>query len=77
MPAISDIHYCTQCRHKMIWECAIRLRTYPYDMYSMQEDTYKPRLLQYSGGIAKLEFTCKNCKQVDIVNYNVYNSHTD
>lgn len=76
MPKISDIHYCTKCGYKMIWECGIRLRTTPFDIYSILENTYKPHLLDYNGGIAKLKFTCKKCNQIDIVNYDIYNSRT-
>lgn len=76
MPKISDIHYCTKCGYKMIWEYGIRLRTIPFDIYSIREDTYRPKLLNYDGEIAKLEFTCKKCKQTDIVNYDIYNSRT-
>ena len=76
MPKINNIHYCSKCGHKMIWEYGIRLRIFPVDIYSIREDTYRPRLLNYNGGIAKLQFTCEKCKQVDIVNYDIYTSCT-
>lgn len=76
MPKISDVHYCSNCGNKMIWECGIRLRRLPYDIYSIRENAYKPLLLEHNGNVAKLQFTCKKCKQVDIIDYDIYNSCT-
>lgn len=70
MIKLSDTYYCPKCRHKMNWEQALNTRSRDYTPYSMYADTYRPEVLEYNGHIVKLRFTCRKCKNVEVINYN-------
>lgn len=74
MIKLNDIYYCPNCGHKMIWEKLINTRTRDRTVYSIYVDTYKPELLAYDGQIVKLRFTCRKCKNVEVIDYNTRTS---
>ena len=74
MIKLSNIYYCPKCRYKMIWEKLLNTRSRDGKVYSIYEDTYKPELLKFDGKIAKLRFTCKKCKNIEIIDYNTCTS---
>lgn len=76
MIKLSDIYYCPKCRYKMIWEQVLNTRSRDGIPYSMFVDTYKPEILEFNGQIVKLQFTCRKCKNVEVINYNTCTSDT-
>lgn len=71
MIKLNDIYYCPKCHHKMIWEKVLNTRSRECTPFSIYVDTYKPELLEYNGQIVKLRFTCRKCKNVEVINYNI------
>ena len=74
MIKLNDIYYCPKCGNKMIWEQVLNTRSRYYTPYSMYVDTYKPEILEYDGKIVKLRFTCRKCKNAEVINYNTCTS---
>ena len=76
MIKLKDVYCCPKCRHKMIWERVLNTRSRDGTPYSMLVDTYKPEILEFNGQIVKLRFTCRKCKNVEVINYNICTSDT-
>ena len=76
MIKLNDIYYCPKCGHKMFWEKALNTRSRDCIPYSIYVDTYKPELIEHNGQTVKLRFTCRKCKNVELIDYNTCTSDT-